>query len=108
MLKKNKIWKRLLWTLASIAGIIVALFIYLLIVATDHPPTIKDRSSEALERVNHGNGFYTIGNNWLRKSNSGLYEMYVEGDAFERGVINGKLTQELVRKQEDAFNEQIT
>src|SRR5436190_18335051 len=107
MLRKKKIWRRLFWILASFAGIILALFIYLLIVAIDHPPIIKDRSSEALQRTAHGNGFYTIGNNWLRKSNSGLYELYVEGDAFERGVINGKLTQELVRRQEDNFNEQI-
>lgn len=87
---------------------LLVLFIYLYAVAIDHPPAIKDRSSEALQRVDHGNGFYTLGNNWFRKSNSGLYELYVEGDAFERGVINGKLTHELVRRQEDHFNEQIT
>ena len=52
-------------------------------------------------------GFYTIKNNWFRKSNSGLYEMYVEGTPFELGVVNGKLTKELVQRQEDHFSEQI-
>jgi hypothetical protein len=33
--------------------------------------------------------------------------MYVEGDPFERGVVNGKLSKELLTKQEDYFNEQI-
>jgi len=33
--------------------------------------------------------------------------MYVEGKPFERGVINGKLSKELVVAQEDFFNEQI-
>jgi isopenicillin-N N-acyltransferase-like protein len=33
--------------------------------------------------------------------------LYVEGPPFERGVINGKLTKELVVKQEDYFTEQI-
>ena len=108
MLKRKKIWRFLFWSIATLAGLILALFIYLLIVATDHPPTIKNRESEDWKRVDHGNGFYTLRNNWFRKSNSGLYELYVEGDAFERGVVNGKLTQELVRRQEDNFNEQIT
>jgi hypothetical protein len=107
MLKRKKIWRFLFWSIATLAGLILALFIYLLIVATDHPPTIKNRESEDWKRVDHGNGFYTLRNNWFRKSNSGLYELYVEGDAFERGVVNGKLTQELVRRQEDNFNEQI-
>jgi isopenicillin-N N-acyltransferase-like protein len=105
--KRKKIWRILFWTLASIAGLLLALFIYLLIVAIDHPPTIKNRESESWQRTDHGNGFYTLKNNWFRKSNSGLYELYVEGDPFERGVVNGKLTQELVRRQEDNFNEQI-
>lgn len=108
MLKRKKVWRVLFWSIASFAALILALFIYLLIVATDHPPTIKNRESEAWKRVDHGNGFYTLHNNWFRKSNSGLYELYVEGDPFERGVVNGKLTQELVRRQEDNFNEQIT
>jgi hypothetical protein len=108
MLKARKIIRWLLWILASFGGLLLILFIYLMIVAIDHPPSIKDRSSDKLRRIDHGNGFYTIGNNWLRKSNSGLYELYVEGEPYERGVINGKLTRELVQRQEDHFNEQIT
>ena len=51
--------------------------------------------------------FIPLKDNWFRKSKSGLYELYVEGDPFERGVINGKLTKELVVRQEDHFAEQI-
>ena len=36
-----------------------------------------------------------------------MYELYVEGKPFERGVVNGKLTEELVKSQEDYFNDQI-
>ncbi|MFN8276597.1 MAG: C45 family peptidase [Chitinophagales bacterium] len=54
-----------------------------------------------------GNNFYTLNNCWLRKSNSGLWEEYIEGAPFERGVIAGKLGEALMRKQEDAFVEQI-
>ena len=82
--------------------------VYLVQVSNIHPPTPADMSSLQLQRTDHGDGFYTIKNNWFRHSKSGLYELYVEGDAFERGVINGKLTEELVVRQEDHFAEQIT
>jgi len=62
-------------------------------------------STEALnlKRTEVSPNFYTIGNNWLKKNQYGLYEMYVEGAPFERGVINGKLSRELVVKQEVVF-----
>ena len=33
--------------------------------------------------------------------------MYIEGEAYERGIINGKLSKELIYKQENAFVNQI-
>ncbi len=50
---------------------------------------------------------YRIGKNWLKKNKYGLWEMYLEGTPFEMGVVNGKLTKELIYKQEEAFVEQI-
>jgi len=46
---------------------------------------------------------YYTGNNWLKKNQYGLYEMYVEGSDFERGYVNGLLSQELVVRQEEIF-----
>ncbi len=71
------------------------------------PPEIQDLSALRLERKTAGKDYYTLGNNWLKKDPAGLWEMYVEGRPFERGVVIGKLSQELIRKQEDAFVEQI-
>ncbi len=91
----------------SFIGLLLIGCIYLVIVATVYPPKPIDISSLQLKRTAPSPGLYTINNNWFRKSNSGLYELYVEGKPFERGVINGKLTQELVQRQEDHFNDQI-
>lgn len=93
--------------IGTIVALLIILFIYLAYVSRIDPPKIQNTASEQLKREDHGNGFYTLGNNWFRKSNSGLYELYVEGNGFDRGVINGKLTKELVVRQEDNFNEQI-
>ncbi len=71
------------------------------------PPEISDLSSLKETREQLGTEFYGIKNNRLRKSESGLYELYIEGIPFERGVYNGKLTAELGKKQEDSFVEEL-
>jgi isopenicillin-N N-acyltransferase-like protein len=108
MLKRKKFWKRVLYVLGGFLVLLIIGAIYIVQVSKVDPPKPKDLSSLQLQRTDHGNGFYTINNNWFRHSRSGLYELYVEGEAFERGVINGKLTKELVVRQEDHFAEQIT
>ncbi len=107
MLKRKKFWKRVLYVLGSILLLLIIGAIYIVQVSKIDPPKIADSSSLQLQRTDHGNGFYTIKDNWFRHSKSGLFELYVEGDAFERGVVNGKLTEELVVRQEDHFAEQI-
>ena len=86
---------------------IVVFLMYARVVSTIPAPegvNLADTATVVRERVP---GLYTIGNNWFRRSESGLYELYVEGDPFERGVANGKLTRALVRRQEEAFTTQI-
>ncbi|MDE3247136.1 MAG: peptidase C45 [Bacteroidota bacterium] len=95
------------WFLGTIAGLLLILFIYLAVVSSVPAPKPADRSAEQLQRTEPSPGLYAIGNNWFRKSKSGLYELYVEGKPFEMGVVNGKLTAELVQRQEDHFNDQI-
>jgi isopenicillin-N N-acyltransferase like protein len=106
-MRKRKILRVGLIVLVSVVVLIVALIVYVRAVAIVHPPEISDQSSLDLERKQVSEDFFTIGNNWFRKSESGLYELYVEGTPFERGVINGKLTKELVQHQEVVFNEQL-
>lgn len=71
------------------------------------PPGISNLTALNKERYEVSKDHYTLGNNWIKKNKSGLWEMYVEGSAFERGVTIGKLSKELIQKQEDAFVEQI-
>lgn len=99
--------KIVLWIAGCFTTLIVGFWIYLNMVARISPPDVTNKHVVELKRVQKDSSFYTIGNNWFRKSNSGLYEVYVEGEAFERGVILGKLTEELVQRQERIFNQQI-
>jgi isopenicillin-N N-acyltransferase-like protein len=104
---RRKIWKRVLYFFGVLFILILIGIIYLFSVATVYPPKSVDKAILSEQRSEGNRGFYTLNNNWFRKSNSGLYEMYVEGQPFEMGVMNGKLSKELVMRQEDHFNEQI-
>jgi isopenicillin-N N-acyltransferase like protein len=110
--KKRSGWRRLGRVLLYIIGVFFLLFaglaVYLVVVSRVKPPVIADKRALQLQRKQLDSTSYTIGNNWFRKSNSGLYEMYVEGAPFERGVINGKLSGELIRRQEDVFVAQFS
>lgn len=50
---------------------------------------------------------FTYGNNFILKNKQGLWELYVEGDPLQRGLITGALSKDLVKKQEHAFLDKI-
>jgi len=102
--KKRSLFARILavFVLFILSGIV-----YVLIVSRTSPPKILDKTALNWQRAEPSPGFYTIKKNWFRKSKSGLYEQYVEGQPFDRGIVNGKLSKELIQLQEDYFNDQI-
>ena len=107
-LKRKKILKRLGYVLAVFLLLITALIVYVLSVSNISLPELTAESALQQQRQQPTKGFYTLQNNWFRKSKSGLYELYVEGTPSGRGLANGRLTKELVVRQEDHFAEQIS
>ena len=102
----KKALKFLGYTIVTVIALIIVLIVYISLM-TPSAPSLGDRSAESLQRTQQDTNYYRIGNNWLRKSNSGLWEEYVEGEPYERGVITGKLNRELMYKQEVAFVDRI-
>ncbi len=98
------------WTGVALGTILLVIIIGLFILqkATTLPfPSPVDTGITELERTQSIDGIFRIKNNWLKKNNAGIYELYTEGSAFERGVVNGKLTRELIHAQEQYFIQQI-
>lgn len=89
--------------------ILVALILVVLfnLLTRVEPPVPGDEHALQLQVENPAHDFYRIGPNWLKKSETGLWEMYVEGKPFDRGVINGKLSRQLIEFQEQAFIDRI-
>lgn len=87
--------------------LIIGLMVYVRLSARTEPPVPASLQSLEGRVTEPDSGLFVLGNNWFRRSESGLYELYVEGAPFERGVANGKLTHDLVQYQEEVFNRQI-
>jgi isopenicillin-N N-acyltransferase like protein len=110
MAEKKKRKTRIFSVILLVLVFLVAVFvIYFQVTKYISPPTVREQDKHliGLKVDDHGNDFYTCGKNWLKKSNSGLWEIYVEGGPFERGVINGKLSRNLIYTQEEAFVAQL-
>ncbi|WP_282018751.1 C45 family autoproteolytic acyltransferase/hydolase [Salegentibacter mishustinae] len=70
-------------------------------------PDISGIENIDTARTKLSDSHYRIGKNSLYKNKYGIWELYIEGDALERGVISGSLTRELMHKQEKAFMDKI-
>ena len=58
-------------------------------------------------RVQHNDSLFSIGKNTLLKNKYGIWELYLEGNALERGLKGGSLTRELIHLQEEAIMSRI-
>lgn len=103
----SKLRKIAFRTLLVFSILLVAFVIYFIIAIQIDIPKIKNDTTLAWKRETIDKEFYKVNNNWLRHSKSGLWELYVEGDGYERGIANGMLTKELHEFQEEAFFKQI-
>ncbi len=94
-------------TLLALIGLLMIFAVYVYNIADSKPPKISDRSALQLQRTASDSNHFYIGKNFIQKNENGVYEMYLEGDDFERGVIYGKLAKELIQYQEMAFTNEI-
>ncbi len=105
--KKHKYLIKLRNITIVLVIVIVTSSIVFNLVTSISPPKIDNMEVLDLEREIYDSNYFIVGNSWLRKNAFGLWEMYLEGNPFEIGVINGKLTKELIKQQEDSFVDQI-
>ncbi len=89
----------------GILFLLLLLFVWMIHIPT---PKVNDQiNPQSFTRVQLGPNHYAVNNNWLKKNRYGVWEMYLEGDAYQRGVIYGVLAKELMEEQESYFVNQI-
>ena len=116
----KKIFKYTSCVLLSLLVILITGICYLYFSADMRTP--KHESSIIMTKVSHADTTTMVpaevlyndtldlryyDGNFLRHSESGLWELFVKGDAFQRGEAIGKLSSDLLHYQEKVFVDQI-
>ncbi len=101
-------FRKIIWRIFFAFYLMAALALtYLSCVVPLEKPVIPEKYSNFPQRHTVDSGFYYLQNNWLQQNKTGLWEMYLEGDDYERGLAFGRLGRDLNSFQEEAFAEQI-
>ena len=91
-------------------GIFILFVLFLIFIANIRVPVPKIEAQvtpENYKREEISKNHYKVGNNWLKKNEFGVWEMYLEGAPYERGVIYGVLAKEIIESQEASFVNQL-
>lgn len=99
------IFKTLKWSFIMLVLTIVAFIVYY-IVAVDIKYPTNTTVQQTAEVKKDALGTF-IGNNWLQQNKESIWELYVEGDALQRGDAFGKLNKDQLYYQEKVFMNQI-
>ncbi|KAB1066569.1 acyl-CoA--6-aminopenicillanic acid acyl-transferase [Tamlana haliotis] len=73
----------------------------------NHVPDISQYNDSIPQRTKTNDSSFVLANSSLNKNKQGLWELYVQGDPYERGLITGSLTEELFQNQERYFISKI-
>jgi len=104
---RKKILKFIKYSGIASVALCVAFVVYIFFSIRIKEPFVSDRSIEKKTPVHIDGSLFSFGKSLIRKSESGLWEIYLEGDPYERGVAEGKLSSSLVELQEKYFIDQI-
>jgi hypothetical protein len=105
--RRRRILKAIGYLFMSLLALLLLGGIYVWRVSIVSPPHVSHPALEAGQPVEDSVGHFRYQGSWMRPGENGMYEMYVEGNAYDRGLVNGKLSQALIQRQEVYFHEQI-
>ena len=88
-------------------GLVVGFFMYVKSVSTLQAPDLQDKGLMSLKAEHRSHTDRRLGESFLVLNPDGNWEMYLEGNAFRRGVVHGKLAEDLLYVQEKHFIDQI-
>lgn len=102
----RRLIKILLGLVVAVVLIAAAFNIYVSVACSIDEPNIETPAIFGQE-VTQDSCVKRLGRNWLRKNDDGLYDIYIEGNALERGAAFGKLSSDLLHAQEASFVNQL-
>lgn len=89
-------------------AILIVFFFYILsAIRIPYPDVPEDITVNSFSVEKVGENHWVCDDSWLRLNSYGVWEVYIAGNDYERGIKYGLLTKDLMEKQEDYFVAQI-
>lgn len=86
---------------------VLILFVFSACANLKNIPQVAVNESLNFERIEIDKDAYLVGNNRFQKNPFGIWELYLEGSPYERGIANGKLAEEYIYNQEKVFVDRV-
>ncbi len=103
--KTKKFLKR--FSLGFLAFFIVLIILFLLAIRVSYPEVKNEEAIADKVQVQTDGDLRYYNNDWYRQNEYGIWEIYIEGAPYERGVAYGELAIEQIQAQEDHFVAQV-
>ncbi len=88
-------------------GVLSTLFSCGISKSIHHVPQLEGYNQEKPVVVKHSDTLFSSGSNYLIKNKQQLWELHIDGDPLQRGLLAGSLSEHLVKKQERVFFSKI-
>lgn len=103
-----KIIKAIVFTVASLLGLLVVAILFVYVVGSSVEYKIPTEQVQIdTTQIKNVDGLREYNGSMLRQNEHGLWDMYLEGRPEERGAAYGALAKELIQYQERTFIERI-
>ena len=99
--------KTIKYTIGGIGVLLVTLIVWVTVLYLSADMLTPQYNPQSSGKVIRTDSLRQYEGNYLRHSNSGLWELKVSGNAFQRGEAIGKLSSDLLYYQEKVFVDQI-
>lgn len=86
---------------------VLILFVFSACANLKNIPQVAVNEKLDFERIEIDKDAYLVGNNRFQKNPFGIWELYLEGSPYERGIANGKLAEEYIYNQEKVFVDRV-
>lgn len=99
--------KTIKYTACGIGVLFIAIIVWITVLYLSADMLTPQYTPQSTGKVIRTDSLRQYNGNYLRHSNSGLWELKVSGNAFQRGEAIGKLSSDLLYYQEKVFVDQI-
>lgn len=103
----RRIFKILLYISGVFVSLLLLLLVYFIFAVKIKSPDVSSYKIDDSPVIKRNDSVWTYGKNTLQNNNNGNWELHIQGNPYQLGIAQGKLAEQLIYQQEQAFTTEI-